>query len=102
VGVIDLSASYELKLWNAHVELFTLVTNLLDTKNVINVYPTTGTATDDSWLRSPAFGYYVDFPQYEEFYRYLNLRNRWAHMSTTGADMFGAPRQIRIGVKVGI
>lgn len=103
VSTVDLSVSYEMKVWDATIEIFALIKNLLDTKNVINVYPTTGSAVDDSWLRSPYSPYYTtNFPQYEEFYRYLNLRNRWAYMNITGADIYGAPRQIQVGARVGI
>jgi hypothetical protein len=102
VSTIDLSASYELTLSSANVELFALVTNLLDTKNILHVYPTTGSAVDDGWQKSNFYTYYEPIPQYTQFYRFLNLRNRWAYMNATGRDMFGAPRQIRIGVRVGI
>jgi hypothetical protein len=102
VSTIDLSASYELTWWNATIEIFALVTNVLDTKNILHVYPTTGTSTDDGWQQSNYYRSYEPLPQYTEFYRFLNVQNRWAYMGATGRDMFGAPRQIRIGAKVGI
>jgi hypothetical protein len=79
-----------------------MVTNLLDTKNIINVYPRTGSANADGWLESTVARNYLSIPQYETFYRIINQQNRWAYMSATGNDLYGTPRQVRFGVRVGI
>lgn len=84
----------------AAITIFIDVLNLLNTKNTINVYPTTGTTNDDSWLNSQYSEYYRQVPNYESFYRDINLKNRWAYMGATGNDLFGPPRQIRFGVHV--
>jgi hypothetical protein len=39
-------------------------------------------------------------PQYEDFYRAINLDNRWAWQMASGKDFYGMPRQIRFGARV--
>ena len=102
VLTVDLSASYDVVIGPATVTLFALVNNLFDRKNVLNVYPNSGTPSDDTWLQSPFASWYASIPQYFEFYRLINLQNRWAYMSATGNDIYGTPRQIRMGAKVAI
>lgn len=99
---VDLSVAYTIELGIVSTTLVAEVTNLLDRKNVANVFPHTGTTTSDGWLQSPRARYYLGFPQYESFYRMINLQNRWAYMWATGNDLYGAPRQIRIGARVRI
>jgi hypothetical protein len=103
IATIDLSLSYGFDAGPGRVTIFALITNLLDTKNVLNVYPTTGSASSDGWLNSEyARVIQSAHPQYETLYRALNLQNRWAYMGITGNDIYGTPRQIRIGVRVGM
>ena len=102
ISTIDLSMSYSATLGPVTITVFALVTNLLDTKNVLNVYPRTGSPNSDGWLESRFAPSYVTIPQYEQFYRWVNLQNRWAYMSATGNDTYGPPRQIRIGARVGL
>lgn len=102
IATIDLSASYTFPVGPVSTTVFLHVTNLLDRKNVINVYPGTGSATSDGWLEQSYAEPFRAQPQYEEFYRIINQQNRWSYMSASGNDMYGAPRQIRFGAKVGI
>jgi outer membrane receptor protein involved in Fe transport len=90
-------------------ELYVNVLNLLNTKNVINVYPTTGTPYDDGWLKSPLATSYKELPNYEAFYKAINNMNRWGIMQAsedpfgggaTFGDVYGTPREIRVGMKV--
>jgi hypothetical protein len=82
------------------MELYVNVLNLFDTQNVLNFFPNTGTAEDDGWLRSPGAASYVAIPEYSNFYTAINLDNRWAYQGATGIDLYSAPRQIRLGVKL--
>jgi hypothetical protein len=92
-----------------NVEVYARVLNLFNTKHVLNVFPTTGTPYDDGWLKSPFAEPYKGIPGYEDFYRAINLQNRWAYTAVgdifgnlgqqVGNDLFGTPRQIRLGVK---
>ncbi|MEK6649797.1 MAG: TonB-dependent receptor [Bacteroidota bacterium] len=102
---LDLTASYRVNIGPAFVRAVIAVTNVLNTREVINVFPTTGSATDDGWLTSElaqnALQYYAATP-FAGLYRALNLKNRWAYISMTGNDIYAPPRQIRVGVEVGI
>jgi len=45
---------------------------------------------------------FVEIPHYADFYRAINLQNRWAYASVTGNDLYGSPRQIRMGLRVAL
>jgi hypothetical protein len=106
---IDLQIGKMFKLGPVNMELYVNVLNLLNTKQIINVYPTTGSAEDDGILTNPLSASYRAIPNYEAFYRAINLQNRWAAMGTGASlvgygagDMYGVPRQIRVGVRAEI
>lgn len=82
------------------VKVFLDVLNVMNTRNELNVYPTTGTTNDDSWLGSTFSDYARQRPNFEAFYRDINLENRWAYMGATGYDLYGPPRRIQFGVNV--
>jgi len=82
-----------------NLEVYVNVLNLLNIKEVVNVFPTTGTAQDDGWLKSPFATSYKTIPNYESFYRAVNLQNRWA-LIPWGGDTYGSPREIRVGLKL--
>ena len=96
---MDLRLAKTFKLDVVSMTLYADVLNVFNTKNIINVYPATGTANDDSWLSGPFGDIYRNIPNYESFYQDINLKNRWAYMRT-GNDLYGPPRQIRIGTTV--
>ncbi|RMH60567.1 MAG: hypothetical protein D6677_13475, partial [Calditrichaeota bacterium] len=79
------------------------VTNLLNIKNVINVYQATGSAEDDGFLtdpdRSDAFVRESGGDAYIDMYKAINLTNGQAYLDGTGRELFGHPRQIMLGVK---
>jgi hypothetical protein len=81
------------------LELYANITNLLNTKHVINVYPTTGSPNDDGWLKHPNAATYKGATNYEEFYRAINLENRWALLSAGANDVYGSTRQMKFGLR---
>jgi hypothetical protein len=85
-----------------NVDLYVNVLNLFNTKHVINVYPMTGTAEDDGWLSSPFASAFFGIPGYVDFYRTINGQNRWSYTLATGNDLYGVPRQIRVGLRLEI
>ncbi len=97
---IDLNIGKVFYLGSLDLELYVNVLNLLNTKSIVNVYPSTGTAQDDGWLNSPLAVAFAADPLYSAFYRAINNNNRWAYTTATGNDLFGTPRQVRFGVKV--
>ena len=98
---VDLNASKVFYLKDMTFELYVNVLNLLNTKQVINVFPNTGTPTDDGWLRSPLSVSSQEIPRYTEFYQAANIDNRYAYAWRTGGnDVYGSPREIRVGLKL--
>jgi len=94
-----------------NVEVYARVLNVFNTKSILNVFPSTGTPYDDGWLKNSLATQYLQIPGYEQFYRAVNLDNRWAYARVNGVaggglgqqagnDLFGAPREIRLGVKL--
>lgn len=100
---IDLNWSKMFYFGGFNAELYVNVLNLLNTKQILDVHPTTGTPTDDGWLKSPLAAQYRETPMYEEFYKVINLQNRWAWLGIAGkagSDFYGSPRQVRAGVRL--
>jgi outer membrane receptor protein involved in Fe transport len=104
---MTISKTFYMDIFN--LEVYARVLNLFNTKHILNVYPTTGTPTDDGWLKSPFASSYKALPLYEDFYRAINLENRWAYNrlgsggglgGQVGGDIYGSPREIRVGVKL--
>jgi outer membrane receptor protein involved in Fe transport len=97
---IDLNWNKVFYFTGLNFELYVNVLNLLNTKQVINVYPQTGTPFDDGWLKSANAISYKTIPYYESFYRAINMDNRWGILQSFVGDVYGAPRQIRVGARV--
>ena len=79
------------------------VQNLLNTKNVLNVYKRTGNAEDDGYLSDPGLSSsnLANYGQgYVDLYRAINLGMGQGYRQITGNDLWGSPRQIRFGVKL--
>lgn len=78
-----------------YFNVFFWVQNVLNTKNIINVFPYTGQPQDDGFLNSPqgqlAVQNQISAQSYTDLYRILLN-------SQTGN--YGGPRQIRLGVRV--
>ena len=85
------------------VTFYVRVTNLFNTKNVLNVYEMTGSATDDGFLSNRARSQAVidanGGQRYIEMYRAINLENGQAYWSSLGRQLFSRPRQIFFGIK---
>jgi hypothetical protein len=90
--------------------IYFLVVNLFDIKNVENVFLRTGTATDDGYLSDPNLGGTLaakNGPKYVELYKALNIDYYQAYQNAGGitqgfgsALMYGPPRQIRFGIRL--
>ncbi len=95
---VDLTLEKMLYFNRFNIRLYTTVLNLLNTRNIINVYSTTGTDDDDGWLKHPLAKQYLAIPGYEAMYRVLNLANAYAHQRMGLGTLWGTPRQIRFGL----
>ncbi len=86
-----------------NAEVYCYVQNLLNTKNVLNVYRRTGNAFDDGFLSNPDLSSNIVSslgPGYTELYRNANLVNGRHYVNTTGNNLYGTPRQIRFGMRL--
>jgi hypothetical protein len=97
---IDVVLSHDVSIPPAQLRVSVEVVNVLNTKNVINVYPTTGTASADGWFANPVSQVYRQVPQYESFYSDINNRNGWGYAIATGKSLYGKPRQFRLGLQL--
>ncbi|MBP7459815.1 MAG: hypothetical protein KBA26_00850, partial [Candidatus Delongbacteria bacterium] len=90
-----------------HISKFTAtvyvrINNLFNTKNVINVFPYTGSADDDGILSekdrySQFAGTWGD--RYVDMYRAINLENSQAYWDVIGFQLYDTPRQIFFGIR---
>ncbi len=97
---VDLNFNKVFYLAGYNAELYLNVLNLFDIKQIINVYETTGVPQDDGWLSSPQSKSFRDLPLYTQFYKATNLDNRLTYIDRKGEDVYGEPRQIRLGLKI--
>lgn len=100
----DLKVDKSFKVGGASLQVYLLVSNLFNRMHSINVYNRTGNAHDDGFLSNPELSEIIVEGQgevYEELYRSVNLDNRQHYMVDQGFDLFGRPRQIKVGLAVG-
>ena len=101
---INLRIDKTVNLFDFDFNFYLSIQNLLNTKNVINVYDKTGNAYDDGFLNSPEGQDIIANPRYSErfadLYRTINYENREAATNIYGFDLFGEPRQLRAGVLI--
>jgi len=100
---IDLRLDKTVTLGPLDANFYIYVQNLLNTKNVINVYRRTGNADDDGFLTNPELSAEIIAAQgqgYVDMYRAANIQHAQAYRRATGDDLWGSPRQIRFGVKL--
>ena len=90
------------------INLYVYVINVLDTKNIENVFPMTGSPTDDGYISNPTTG-----GKLAALYgsSYVALNNAYLSYSNPGffspvyqfatnPTFYGPPRQIRLGLRV--
>jgi hypothetical protein len=96
-----------------NLNIYLWAINVLDTRNINNVFLRTGTPDDDGFLDDPAQGEIQANtlgPDYVALYNALNLKyaQQWRRAVgpgagaavTTDSFFFGPPRQIRLGIRL--
>ena len=88
--------------------LYLYVINLLDANNVVNVFSSTGSPTDDGFINNPETGGKL-VQKYGEIYRTM-YQAYWIDYATPSwfspvyfgqsPQFYGPPRQVRLGVKL--
>jgi len=103
---LDLRVDKGFRFLSHQAQIFMYVQNLLNTRNVINVYQRTGTDQDDGFLTNPDLSSQIVEASggqlYTEMYRAINLANRQHYWADQGGDIYGEPRQIRFGLKLSL
>ncbi len=101
---LDLRIDKTVNIFNLDFNFYAYVQNLLDTKNVVNVYQKTGNAYSDGFLNSADGQNIIAGERYTQrfadLYQSLNYDNREAVLKSYGYDLFGTPRQLRVGVLI--
>jgi hypothetical protein len=101
---LDMRLDKTVSIYNLDMNFYIYVQNLLNTQNVINVYEKTGNAYNDGFLQTSDGQKIVAGERYTQrfadLYQNLNYENRQAALTTYGYDLFGTPRQLRIGVLI--
>jgi len=85
--------------------LYMRVTNLLNTRNVINVYQLTGSAEDDGFISNPELSSsFINSAnrgaKYAALYDAINVKNGQAYWDSLGLQLWGQPRQIFFGIQL--
>ena len=100
---INLKVDYNINLGKMGVTVFAYVENLMNTKNVENVYSRSGNAYDDGFLTDPALSSEIVAAQgdiYTTMYENINLANRQHYTWDYGRDLFSTPRIVKFGASV--
>lgn len=87
----------------ASATVYGYVENVFNTKNVINVYLRSGNSDTDGFMTNPELSEQIIANQgaeYVRFYDVINNQNREHYLTATGDDLWAAPRQLRLGVRV--
>ncbi len=79
---------------SANLNIYLLVRNLFDTRNILSVYRATGNVDDDGYLNAAAFQNSISSQNDENAYRYYYA------LKVDNPYNYGIPRQIRLGVKL--
>jgi outer membrane receptor protein involved in Fe transport len=79
---------------SANMNIYLLVRNLFDTRNILNVYRATGNVNDDGYLNAAAFQNSISTQNDEDAFRYYYA------MKADNPYNYGIPRQIRLGCKI--
>jgi outer membrane receptor protein involved in Fe transport len=84
--------------------IYMRVTNLFNTKNVVNVYQETGSDTDDGYITDPdrwePNAALYGGQDYVDLYKAINITNSESYLSQLGLQIYGQPRQIMFGIKL--
>ena len=103
---VDLKIDKGFDLFGGEATAFSYIQNLFNRKNAVNVYGRTGNTEDDGFLTNPDLSSEIVSAsgglEYTRLYEAINLANRQHYWFSEGGDIYDEPRQIRIGLKLGI
>ncbi len=100
---LDLRLDRGFKLGDVDFDIYVWAINVLDNQNITDVYPQTGTATDDGYLStSEGLNNIATYgQQYVAYYRaFLANGYNFSQGLPNYNNLWGVPRQIRVGLRV--
>jgi hypothetical protein len=80
--------------------IYVWVINVLNTQNIVGVFPVSGDAYDDGWLSSPQGAQTVSGIESQYGQQYADMYKNMYSTLTYDSGHFGPPRQIRLGVRL--
>ncbi|HAE31172.1 MAG TPA: hypothetical protein DCF89_08655 [Flavobacteriales bacterium] len=78
----------------ANLNIYLLITNLFNTRNIVSVYRATGNPDDDGYLNAAQFQNTIELQNSQETYRYLYA------LRANNPFNYSVPRTIRLGIKL--
>ncbi|MFH1942885.1 MAG: hypothetical protein ABIL68_12360 [bacterium] len=100
----DIRLDRTFKIGHLSFTAYFYIQNIFNRKNVLNVYWRTGEAnTDGFWEIIPGYrkSFLDGMPEFVTLYDFINIRHRQHYQIEHGGDLFGRPREIRFGVRIG-
>ena len=108
---LDMRIDKSFRFGNYGLTVFARVRNLLDARNILNVYQATGSADDDGFISDAVYAQgFIDLwgqdadgdgvTDYEEMYRAINIDNDESYRAYTGEYLVSSPRQAFLGIEV--
>jgi outer membrane receptor protein involved in Fe transport len=101
--MFDLRLDKSFRVGPVDLNVYIWVINLLNTKNVENVFLQTGTSDDDAYLATAQGQLNIETygPYYAPFYRAILASGYgWEAGDPLDRNLWGTPRQIRLGIRV--
>lgn len=91
---MKIDKTFKLPVLNSRLNVYLWILNVLNTENAINVYPFTGDVDNNGWLESPDGRRWQETATPEEVELYKKREKNPFN--------YGAPRQIRLGIRLEI
>lgn len=99
----DLRLNTTINLAGVALDAYVLIDNLFNTRHILNVYNRTGDAHSDGFLTDSELSQVIvenQSPVYVDLYNAINLGHRQHWLTDQIFDLYGTPRQIKVGVGV--
>lgn len=97
---LDAKLDKSFSLGSLNLNIYLWVINLLDIKNVVNVFGTSGDPTDDGYLASPEGRNRIESYKITKGEKTAELYKQLYLASIYNSGNFGTPRQIRLGIRL--
>ncbi len=97
---LDLKIDKTISFGPLDANIYLWVINVLDTQNIVGVFPVSGDAYDDGWLASPQGAQTVASLESTHGKEYADMYKQLYTTTNYDSGHFGPPRQIRLGVRL--